>query len=52
MTAADFHLTPTGQTQFANIAVWEEGDPPFDFEGELRPNTDGAGDYAGADTIP
>ena len=50
--SGDYSLTTAGQTQFANIAVWEDGDPPFDFEGDDRPATDGAMDYAGADTVP
>ena len=45
-------LTAAGQTEFADVAIWETGDPPFDFEGDLRPNTDGASDYPGADTVP
>lgn len=50
--AGDAHLTAAGQTQFANIATWEDGDPPFDFERDDRPATDGAMDYPGADTVP
>ena len=50
--AGDASLTAAGQTQFADVAVWELGDPPFDFEGDARPATDGASDFAGADTIP
>ena len=34
---------------FANVATWETGDPPFDFDGDLRPTTDDTSDYAGAD---
>ena len=49
IASADFSLTAAGQTEFANIAVWEDGDPPFDFEGDDRPATDGAMDYPGAD---
>ena len=45
----DYFLNAAGQTQFADIAVWELGDPPFDFEGDDRPSTDGAPDFAGAD---
>lgn len=47
--SGDYSLTAAGQTEFANIAVWEDGDPPFDFEGDDRPATDGAMDYPGAD---
>ncbi|MGH1348987.1 MAG: right-handed parallel beta-helix repeat-containing protein [Nannocystales bacterium] len=46
----DFRLSPTGQTEFADIAAWLIGDPPFDFEGDARPNVDGTADHAGADT--
>jgi len=50
--SGNYFLNAAGQTEFANVAIWEDGDPPFDFEGDARPNTDGAMDYAGADTIP
>jgi hypothetical protein len=36
-------------SDFEGEALWEEGDPPFDYDGDARPNTDGAADYAGAD---
>ena len=48
----NYALTPAGQTQFADIAIWEDGDPPFDFEGDARPATDGSSDFPGADTVP
>ena len=48
--SGDYFLTAAGQTEFADIAIWEDGDPPFDLEGDARPNTDGASDYPGADT--
>ena len=48
----NFHLSRDGQAQFTNIATWEDGDPPFDFEGEARPATNGSTDFPGADTIP
>jgi len=47
--AGDLHLTPSGQTEFNGVAIWQLGDPPFDFDGDLRPAEDGASDYAGAD---
>jgi len=50
--SGNYSLTAAGQTEFANIAIWELGDPPFDFDGDARPNIDGAMDYAGADTVP
>lgn len=49
LASADFRLTTAGQSEFADVATWELGDPPFDFDGTDRPNTDGAADYAGAD---
>jgi len=50
----DLSLTVGGTdyTVFSEVAIWEDGDPPFDFEGHPRPATDGSTDYAGADTIP
>jgi len=42
-------LTLAVPADFANVAIWEGGDPPFDFDGDARPNTDGANDYPGAD---
>jgi len=50
--SGDYFLTAAGQTEFANEATWEDGDPPFDFEGDARPDADGASDFAGADTVP
>jgi len=49
VAGADFRLTAAGQAEFADIAMWQNGDPPFDFEGDARPNVDGTSDYAGAD---
>ena len=45
----NYTLTAAGQTQFDGFAVWQDGDPPFDFDGDARPNVDGTADYAGAD---
>lgn len=44
----DFHLT-TAPVSIATTAQWETGDPPVDIDGDARPNTDGASDFAGAD---
>ena len=52
MSTGSYHLTAAGQAQFVDVAVWEDGDPPFDFDGDARPAVDGSPDYAGADTIP
>ena len=50
--SGDYFLNSAGQTLFADEAVWEDGDPPFDFDGDGRPAIDGSPDFAGADTIP
>lgn len=47
--SGDYSLSASGQTQFSDIAAWLNGDPPFDFEGDARPDIDGTADYAGAD---
>jgi len=36
-------------TPIASLAVWKDGDPATDFNGDPRPGTDGGTDYAGAD---
>jgi len=45
----DLSLAMDGPNVFDAIAIWEDGDPSFDFEGDDRPTTDGTMDYAGAD---
>ncbi|MCA9656124.1 MAG: hypothetical protein KC501_39840 [Myxococcales bacterium] len=54
--AGDFSLTtmgmPSGASVFANVAVWQAGDPDVDIDGTPRPTTDGAMDFAGADAVP
>ena len=45
----DYSLTGGGGAEFADIAVWQAGDPPFDFDGDARPSEDRASDFAGAD---
>jgi hypothetical protein len=45
----NFSLLAAGATIFADIAQWQSGDPPTDIDGDLRPDRDGAADYAGAD---
>ncbi len=47
LDGGDLSLNSAGD--FEDVAAWEQGDPPFDFEGDLRPSRDGAADYAGAD---
>ncbi|MCX4247877.1 right-handed parallel beta-helix repeat-containing protein [Paraliomyxa miuraensis] len=46
-TTTDFTLTGEGAAVFANIAVWNEGDPPTDILGTPRPGN-GMPDFAGA----
>jgi hypothetical protein len=46
----NFHLSPAGGLKFMNIALWEDGDPLIDIDGDPRPTT--TSDYAGADRIP
>ena len=43
---------PSGASVFANVAVWQAGDPDVDIDGTPRPTTDGAMDFAGADAVP
>ena len=42
-------LSLASPEDFADAATWQDGDPPFDFEGDDRPATDGSPDYPGAD---
>ena len=48
----DLALSAAGATVFADIARWQTGDPATDIDGDPRPTTDGAMDYAGADAVP
>jgi len=45
----DYRLTALGGTVFADIAMWQLGDPSEDIDGDPRPTTPGAPDHAGAD---
>jgi len=47
--AGNFHLQNDGLSLFADIAQWQPGDPLTDIDGDPRPTTAGAADYAGAD---
>ena len=47
--SGDYFLNAAGQAMFGDMATWEDGDPPFDFDGDDRPATNGATDYPGAD---
>ncbi len=44
----DFHLTGNG-AEFNGVAVWSDGDPMIDFDGDMRPAVDSSPDFAGAD---
>ncbi len=44
----DFHLTGNGP-EFNGVAVWSDGDPSVDYDGEARPVVDSSPDFAGAD---
>ena len=50
--SGNYSLTTAGQSEFMDVAIWEDGDPPFNFEGHPRPATDGSADYPGADAVP
>jgi hypothetical protein len=43
----DFHVEPGHP--FANVALWQAGDPPVDLDGDARPSVPGTPDVAGAD---
>ncbi|MEX1361811.1 MAG: hypothetical protein AB1Z98_01700 [Nannocystaceae bacterium] len=49
VSGGDFSLTTSGDETFIDIAQWNEGDSSTDIDGDPRPTTDGAPDYAGAD---
>lgn len=50
--AGNFALSASGAMVFADVAVWQTGDPTTDIDGDARPTSDGAMDYAGADVPP
>lgn len=57
VTTGDLNFSNLGSNDFrvldgtlaAGVALWVEGDPLSDFNGNLRPAGDGSTDYAGAD---
>lgn len=49
--SGNYALTAAGQAEFDGIAVWEDGDPPFDYEGDGRPKMVLSTDYPGADAV-
>jgi hypothetical protein len=48
----DFSLAVTHPAAIDTAATWQTGDPTTDIDGDPRPTTDGAPDFAGADVIP
>jgi len=47
----DFSLSGNQPAGIATAAIWLTGDPATDIDGEPRPETDGAEDFAGADRL-
>ena len=45
----DFSLSASGAMTFADVALWSNGDPATDIDGDPRPAADATPDYAGAD---
>jgi len=45
----NFHLSGLAPAAIMTAAQWQQGDPPTDIDGELRPTEDGTADVAGAD---
>ncbi|MCB9567265.1 MAG: hypothetical protein H6710_08665 [Myxococcales bacterium] len=48
-SSGDYHLKAGAMTPFEGLARWTTGQPPTDFDGQARPQVDGAPDFAGAD---
>ena len=47
--SGDFGLSGMHPVAIDTAAQWTSGDPPTDIDGDPRPTTDGAMDFAGAD---
>lgn len=45
----DLHLTTSAPISISNAAIWAEGDPIVDCDGDLRPAVTGTSDFVGAD---
>lgn len=45
-------LTSDGNELVQGVAVWRDGDPPLDIDGDPRPTRPGSSDYAGCDVPP
>ena len=50
--SADLHLGLGAPLGVADAAVWSEGDPVVDFDGDRRPAVEGSPDFVGADRVP
>ncbi len=50
--SGDFSLSDVHPPLIDTAATWLDGDPATDINGDARPTTDGASDFAGADRIP
>ncbi|PRP99913.1 right-handed parallel beta-helix repeat-containing protein [Enhygromyxa salina] len=50
--AGDFHLSNTHPAVIDTAATWQSGDLTTDIDGDPRPTTHNAPDFAGADGIP
>jgi hypothetical protein len=48
----DLHLTPQAPVVLTTAAMWAEGDPLVDIDGDPRPGIEGALDFVGADRFP
>jgi hypothetical protein len=49
VSLGDLHLREPATTPFVDVALWTEGDPTTDLDGDPRPSTPDTPDYAGAD---
>ncbi|NJL71530.1 MAG: hypothetical protein HC888_07875 [Candidatus Competibacteraceae bacterium] len=47
--SGDLHLTGSAPAAISDAAVWRNGDPATDIDGQPRPNADGTADFTGAD---
>jgi len=50
--SGDFSLSGAHPLAIEAAAIWLDGDPETDINGDARPTTDGMPDFAGADRIP
>jgi len=50
VSTTDLHLRPDAPLVL-DLAIWDEGDPEFDIDGDPRPTVPGSTDAAGADVL-